>query len=149
MTRPDHIARWQSGRRFLSPNGDLVSTVSDYLRFAQMMLNGGELDGARIVSRKTIDLVTAIVVENSELGRIRAALPGFGYSLGFGVQESLAATGMPGSVGLYGWSGWGDTYFFVDPEEQLIGAFLTQVYPGGTYDLRESLQTFTFQALID
>ena len=149
VTRAGHIARWQSGRRFLSPNGDLVSTVSDYLRFAQMMLNGGELDGVRIVSRKTIELVTAIVVENADLGRIRAPMPGFGYSLGFGVLENLAATGMPGTVGAYGWSGWGDTYFFVDPKEQLIGAFFTQVYPGGTYDLRESLQTFTYQALID
>ena len=149
VTRADHMARWQPGMRFLSPNGGMVSTVSDYLRFAQMMLNGGELDGARIASRKTIDLITAIVVENSELGRIQPELPGFGYSLGFGVLENLAATGMPGSVGLYGWSGWGDTYFFVDPAEQLIGAFFTQVYPGGTYDLRESLQTFTYQALID
>ena len=149
VTRADHMARWQPGRRFLSPNGGMVSTVSDYLRFAQMMLNGGELDGVRVVSRKTVELMTAIVVENAELGLIQAALPGFGYSLGFGVLENLAATGMPGSVGLYGWSGWGDTYFFVDPTEQLIGAFFTQVYPGGTYDLRESLQTFTYQALID
>ena len=149
VTRPDHIARWQSGRRFLSPNGGLVSTVSDYLRFAQMMLNGGELDGVRIVSRKTIDLITTIVAKNSELGRIRAALPGFGYSLGFGVLENLAASGIPGTVGEYEWAGWGDTYFFVDPTEQLIGLFFTQVYPGGTYNLRESLLTFTYQALID
>ena len=149
VTRANHMALWQPGRRFLSPNGGMVSTASDYLRFAQMMLNGGELDGVRIVSRKTIDLITAIVVENADLGLIRAPMPGFGYSLGFGVLENLAATGMPGTVGAYGWSGWGDTYFFVDPKEQLIGAFFTQVYPGGTYDLRESLQTFTYQALID
>ncbi len=149
VIRADHLARWQPGRRFLSPNGDLVSTVSDYLRFAQMMLNGGELDGVRIVSRKTIDLMTAIVVENAKLGRIRSALPGYGYSLGFGVLENLAASGIPGTVGEYEWSGWGDTYFFVDPTEQLIGLFFTQVYPGGTHKLRESLLTFTYQALID
>ncbi|MYF11971.1 MAG: beta-lactamase family protein [Gammaproteobacteria bacterium] len=149
VTRADHIARWRPGRRFLSPNGGMVSTVSDYLRFAQMMLGGGQLAGARIVSRKTIDLITATVVGNAELGLIRAALPGYGYSLGFGVLESVAESGKPGSLGQYEWAGWGDTYFFVDPKEQLIGLFFTQVYPGGTYGLRESLTSFTYQALID
>ena len=149
VTRPEHRARWQPGMRFLSPNGGMVSTVSDYLRFARMMLNGGELDGIRIVSRKTIDLITAIVVGNAQLGAIRPALPGYGYSLGFGVREHLAAAGIPGTVGEYEWAGWGDTYFFVDPAEQLIGLFFTQVYPGGTYNLRESLLNFTYQALND
>ena len=149
VTRPEHLARWQPGRRFLSPNGGLVSTVSDYLRFAQMMLNGGELDGVRIVSRKTIDLLTAVVVRNAESPLLRSEMPGYGYSLGFGVLEDLAASGKPGSPGEYEWSGWGDTLFFVDPTEQLIGLFFTQVYPGGQYDLRERLQTFTYQALID
>ena len=149
VTQAGHIVRWQPGRRFLSPNSGMVSTVSDYLRFAQMMLNGGELDGVRIVSRKTVDLMTAIVVENAELGLIRAALPGYGYSLGFGVLENLAASAKPGTLGQYEWAGWGDTYFFVDPNEQLIGLFFTQVYPGGTYGLRESLTSFTYQALID
>ena len=149
VTRADHVARWRPGMRFLSPNSGMVSTVSDYLRFAQMMLGGGELDGVRIVSRKTIDLITATVVENAELGLIRPALPGYGYSLGFGVLENVAESGKPGSPGQYEWAGWGDTYFFVDPTEQLVGLFFTQVYPGGTYGLRESLTSFTYQALID
>ena len=149
VTRPEHTARWQPGNRFLSPNGGLVSSVSDYLRFAQMMLNGGELDGARIVSRKTIELLTAIVVENADAPLLRAELPGYGYSLGFGVLEDLAASGKPGTRGQYEWAGAGDTYFFVDPTEQLIGLFFTQVYPAGTYKLREWLPTLTYQALID
>ena len=148
-TSPEHMARWQPGRRFFSPNGGLVSTVSDYLRFAQMMLNGGELDGARIVSRKTIELLTAIVVENAQAPLLRNELPGYGYSLGFGVLEDLAASGKPGTLGQYEWAGAGDTYFFVDPAEQLIGLFFTQVYPAGTYKLREWLPTLTYQALID
>ena len=149
VTSAGHMARWQPGMRFLSPNGGMVSTASDYLRFAQMMLGGGDLDGARIVSRKTVELMTAVVVENAELGLIRSALPGYGYSLGFGVLENVAESGKPGSPGQYEWAGWGDTYFFVDPAEQLVGLFFTQVYPGGTYGLRESLTSFTYQALID
>ena len=149
VTGAEHMARWQPGRRFLSPSGGMVSTVADYLRFTRMMLNGGELDGVRILSRKTVELLTAIVVENAELGVIRAALPGYGYALGFGVLENLAASVKPGSLGQYEWAGWGDTYFFVDPKEQLIGLFFTQVYPGGTYGLRESLTSFAYQALID
>ena len=149
VTRPEHVARWQPGRRFLSPNGGLVSTVSDYLRFAQMMLNGGELDGVRIVSRKTVDLITSVVVENEESTFLQAATPVYGYALGFAVREDLAAAGLPGTVGEYFWGGAADTYFFIDPTEQLIGLFFTQVYPAGSYSLRESLQTFTYQALID
>ena len=149
VTRADHTARWQPGIRFLSPNSGLVSTVSDYLRFTQMMLNGGELDGARIVSRKTIELLTAVVVENGDAPLLRTELPGYGYSLGFGVLEDLAASGKPGTLGQYEWAGAGDTYFFVDPTEQLIGMFFTQVYPAGTYKLREWLPTLTYQALID
>ena len=150
VSRPDYDVRWQpGGTRFLSPNSGMVSSVADYLRFAQMMLNGGELDGARIVSRKTIDLLTAIVVDNADLGLIRPALPGYGYSLGFGVLQNLADSGIPGTVGEYEWAGAADTYFFVDPTEQLIGMFFTQVYPAGTYDLRRSLLTLTYQALVD
>ena len=149
VTRADHTARWQPGQRFLSPNSGLVSTVSDYMRFAQMMLNGGELDGARIVSRKTIELLTAVVVENGDAPLLQAELPGYGYSLGFGVLEDLAESGKPGTPGQYEWAGAGDTYFFVDPTEQLIGMFFTQVYPAGTYRLRERLTTLTYQALID
>ena len=97
VTRPDHNARWQPGRRFLSPNGGMVSTVSDYLRFAQMMLNGGELNGNRIVSRKTIDLITSVVVENEESTLLQAATKGYCYALGVAVLEDLAASGMPGT----------------------------------------------------
>ena len=146
VTRTD---RWQPGSRFLSPNGGLISTVSDYLRFSQMMLNGGELDGARIVSRKTIDLITSVVVENDESTFLQTATPGYGYALGVAVREDLAAAGLPGTLGEYFWGGAADTYFFIDPTEQLIGLFFTQVYPAGSYSLRESLQTFTYQALID
>ena len=116
VTRADHMARWRPGWRFLSPNSGMVSTVSDYLRFAQMMLGGGELDGVRIVSRKTIDLITATVVENAELGLIRPALPGYGYSLGFGVLENVAESGKPGSPGQYEWAGWGRHLLFCGPQ---------------------------------
>lgn len=149
VTRPDHTARWQPGQRFLSPNGGMVSTVSDYLRFAQMMLNGGELNGNRIVSRKTIDLITSVVVENEESTLLQAATKGYGYALGVAVLEDLAASGMPGTLGEYFWGGAADTYFFVDPTEQLIGLFFTQVYPAGTLSLREALRTFSYQALVD
>jgi len=149
VTRPEYEMRWQPGNHFLSPNSGMVSTAADYLRFAQMMLNGGELDGKRVVSRKTIKLITSIVVENSESTLLQTATAGYGYALGVAVLEDLAASGLPGTLGEYFWAGAADTYFFVDPAEQLIGLFFTQVYPPGGYALREMLRTFSYQALID
>ena len=102
-----------------------------------------------MVSRKSIELMTSIVVENSESEFLQVATPGYGYALGVAVLDDVAASAKPGSAGEYFWGGAGDTYFFVDPGEQLVGLLFTQHYPAGVYRLREALQTFTYSALMD
>jgi CubicO group peptidase (beta-lactamase class C family) len=124
------VSNWDNVReasRRPSGGGGLISTAPDYLRFAQMLLNGGELDGARIISRKTFEymdsdhLGTAIV-------RGPIYLPGPGYSFGLGgavrLNDGLAST--PGSAGEFNWGGYGGTFFWIDPKEKLVGILMMQ-----------------------
>jgi CubicO group peptidase (beta-lactamase class C family) len=109
-----------------SGGGGLVSTAADYLRFCQMLLNGGELDGVRILSPATVRRMTT----NSLPPDIRfAGSPGFGstFGLGFGIRSDAAWSGVPGSVGSFTWSGRWGTYFWVDPAEQLIAIQLIHI----------------------
>jgi CubicO group peptidase (beta-lactamase class C family) len=120
-----HWSGARSARKRLSGGAALVSTAADYLRFAQMMLNGGSLDGVRIVSRKTVEYMTA-----DHLGSVRGPiyLPGAGYGFGLGVAVRLASgeANTPGSPGDYNWGGWGGTYFWVDPKEKLVAIWMMQ-----------------------
>jgi CubicO group peptidase (beta-lactamase class C family) len=118
-------------RPAIAPAGGegLVSTVSDYQRFAQMLLNGGSLDGACILSRKTIELMTsnhltAALLPFSLAGNI---FRGWGYGLGAAVLMDRNAAGIPHSNGTYFWRGAAGTSFFVDPQEGLIGILMTQL----------------------
>ena len=118
------------------PNNDSggaggVSTALDYLRFAQMLLNGGQLDGKHILSRTTVALMTS-----DQLGtRIEAPLtpgelllgtPGYTFGLGFAVRQGPGIAGVPGSAGEFMWAGYAGTYFWVDPKEQVVGVYMTQ-----------------------
>jgi CubicO group peptidase (beta-lactamase class C family) len=128
----------------------LYSTIGDYMRFAQMLLNGGELDGTRVLGRKTLSLMHSNHLPAAllpyELGG--APNPGFGFGLGSRVVMNVAETGGPGSVGEYGWVGAAKTYYWVDPAEDLVGVFMTQYMVG--FDLPEQdLRALTYQALID
>ena len=120
-----HWSGVRAPRKRLSGGAALTSTAGDYLRFAQMMLNGGSLDGTRIVSRKTVEYMTS-----DHLGGIRGPvyLPGAGYGFGLGVAVRLASgeANTPGSAGDYNWGGWGGTYFWVDPKERLIAIWMMQ-----------------------
>lgn len=108
-----------------------VSTASDYLRFTQMMVNGGRLDGARVLSRSTVALMTS-----DHLGtRIKAAVtpgevllqvPGYTFGLGFAVREAPGVAGVAGSQGEFMWGGWAGTYFWGDPKEEIAAVYLTQ-----------------------
>jgi CubicO group peptidase (beta-lactamase class C family) len=111
-----------------SGGGGLVSTAADYLRFCQMLLNGGELDGARILSPATIRRMTT----NSLPADVRSAGLPFGstFGLGFAIRNDVARSWVPGSVGSFGWSGVWGTYFSVDPAEQLIALQLVHVAHG-------------------
>jgi CubicO group peptidase (beta-lactamase class C family) len=113
---------------FESGGGGLVSTAADYARFLQMLLNGGTLDGRRLLSRKTVELMTA-----DHLGPITGApdllLPGHGFGLGFAVRLHAGIAHVPGSIGQYFWGGLAGTTFWIDPAEQLFALMLIQA-PG-------------------
>ncbi len=142
------LGLYEPGARLLSGGGGLVSTTGDYLRFCQMMLNGGELDGARILSPKTVQLMTRGQVSPDRRGDLNERAPGIDMGLGFGVVEDLGATGRPDSVGEYNWGGAASTQFFIDPRERIVAVLSTQFMPSSTYPLREELRALIYQALV-
>jgi len=110
--------------RFLCGGACMVSTATDYYRFLQMLLNGGELEGVRILSRKSVELMTA---DHLGSGITRGDLsPGYGFGLGFAVRITPGEASSLGSVGDYSWGGLYGTSFFVDPKERLIGILMMQ-----------------------
>ncbi len=149
VTREEHEQRWKPGYKFRSGGGGLVSTTADYLRFAQMLLNRGELEGERMLAPKTLDLMTLPVVHQQDSAFLQVATKGYGFGLGFAVLQDVSLSGQPGTVGQYFWAGAADTYFFVDPAEELIAVFMTQRYPAGILQLREEFQSFVYQALVN
>ena len=135
----------------LSGGGGLVSTMTDYLRFAQMLLNGGELDGIRLLGRKTVTLMTTNRLPEQILPITIPILPlhAFGFGLGFEITMSVTDSQGFESVGNYGWGGAASTHFWIDPQEEVIGLLMTQFMPTGHYPLEEQLKVLTYQALID
>jgi CubicO group peptidase (beta-lactamase class C family) len=135
----------------LSGGAGLVSTASDYMRFAQMLLNGGELNGTRLLGRKTINLMSSNHLPDDlipiQLGS--NTLHGCGFGLGFRVLVDVAQAGQLGTAGEYGWGGYASTSFFVDPDENLIGLVLTQLAPSYTYPIRDQMKVLVYQALVD
>jgi CubicO group peptidase (beta-lactamase class C family) len=121
---PATSAKVLGPKTFFSAGGGLLSTAADYSRFAQMLLNGGILDGNRIIGRKTIELMT---MNHTGDFNIYPEGPGYGYGLGFSVRLSLSANPLIGTVGTYGWNGAHITYYFADPKEDLFGLMFTQV----------------------
>jgi CubicO group peptidase (beta-lactamase class C family) len=132
---------------FESGGGGLVSTASDYARFLQMLLDGGTLDGHRLLSRKTIELMTA-----DHLGPITGAsdllLPGHGFGLGFAVRLHAGLAYVPGSVGQYFWGGLAGTTFWVDPAERLFAMLLVQA-PGQRDYYRTLYRDLVYSAFDD
>ncbi len=127
--------------------GGLAGTAEDYLKFCQMLLNGGVLDGKRLVSRKTIELMTS-----NHIGRIplwQENLQGYRFGLGFRVREHNGEAAMLGSVGSYGWGGAYGTYFWIDPQEQMIGIVMIQLMPYAHINLRPEFQNTATAAIVD
>ena len=127
-----------------SGGAGLVSTAHDYARFAQMLLNGGELDGVRILGRKTIELMTVDHLDGVPTGFLE---PGWGFGLGFTVKTEAGLDGMPDSVGSYSWIGVQGTSFWVDPEEDLIGVFMIHIRPNRDITFRQQFRRLVYQAL--
>ena len=122
-----------------------MSSAVDYLHFAQMLLNGGELDGKRILSRKSVELMTT-----DHLGDIPGLWsPGYGFGLGFAVLEDVGATGALGSAGEFNWGGAAGTRFWVDPKEGLIGIYMIQILPHTGLPYGTEFRSFTYQAISD
>ncbi len=144
---PDTNARHvREPHKYFSGSGGLVSTAADYYRFHQMMLDGGELDGARVLGRRTVELMTANHTGDHGLW-LRG--PGYGFGLGYSVVTDMGASAMPASVGSYSWGGAFCTVFWVDPQEELIGILMTQVRPYTHLNIRQDLQTLAYQAIVD
>ena len=130
---------------FHSGGGGLQSTAADYLRFCQMVLNGGELDGVRLLGRKTAELVTMSHVPPDWLAPKRT---GTGFGLGFSVVTNVADTHTIGSLGTCSWGGMASTTFWVDPAEELIGVFMTQLV-GADSPFHAQFRVLTYQALTE
>jgi CubicO group peptidase (beta-lactamase class C family) len=131
-----------------------VSTASDYLRFGQMMLNGGELDGRRILSRTTIALMTSdhlppTIRQTVQPGEQLLGVQGYTFGLGFAVRKEQGLAGVHGSAGEYTWAGYAGTYFWIDPKEQLVGILMTQAPGPSRAYYRRMLRALTYQAIAD
>jgi len=135
---------------FVRGGHGLFGTIGDYFRFAQMLANGGELDGERIIGRKTLELMHSNHVPASllplEVGGL--PIPGYGFGLGSRVLMDAARSSAPGSIGEFGWSGAAKTYYWVDPKEQVVGLFMTQSMM--SFDLPDfDLRALAYQAIED
>jgi CubicO group peptidase (beta-lactamase class C family) len=128
----------------------LFSTATDYLRFAQMLLNRGKLDGVRLLSPKIVDFMHMNHVSPKLLPCEIAGIPrlGYGFGLGSRVRLNVAEAGVPGSIGEYGWAGAARTYYWVDPQEELIGVMMTQFMMAVDF-LDRDFQVLAYQAMLD
>jgi CubicO group peptidase (beta-lactamase class C family) len=140
---------------FISGGGGLVSTAADYLKFARMLLNGGEFDGRRLVSPRTLRLMTSNHLPGGrDLGSMSISLfseatyQGVGFGLGFAMAMDPARTLLPESPGNFYWGGAAGTYFWVDPAEELIVVFMTQLLGYGP-ELRRELKTLVYSAIAE
>jgi len=141
---------------FISGGGGLCSTAADYLTFCRALLNGGELGGVRLIGPKTLALMTSNHLPGGrdlpEMSRSlfsEATYDGIGFGLGFSVTLNPARTLIPGSAGEYSWGGAATTSFWIDPAEELIAIFMTQLTPSSTYPVRRELRTMVYAAITD
>jgi CubicO group peptidase (beta-lactamase class C family) len=141
---PDRARDYIEPPTYFSGGGGLVSTAADYLRFAQMLLNGGELEGTRILGRETVELMT-----RDHLGDIPiwGDVGSYGFGLGFMVNPDRGDSGSILSPGSFGWGGMAHTTFWVDPEEELIGIFLIQILPRAPIAYRDLFKPLVYQAI--
>jgi len=147
-------SRYLKPRTVNSGGGGLVSTASDYLRFCKFMLNKGELDGVRLLGRKTVELMTMnhLKGDMADMGTPRwseSTAEGIGFGLGFSVTLDPAKAHIVGSRGEFSWGGAASTTFWCDPAEDMAAVMLTQLMPSSTYPLRRELRVLAYQAIVD
>ena len=141
---------------FISGGGGLCSTAADYLTFCRALINGGELGGVRLIGPKTLALMTSNHLPGGrdlpEMSRSlfsEATYNGIGFGLGFSVTMNPTQTLIPGSAGEYAWGGAASTAFWIDPAEELIAIFMTQVLPSSAYPIRRELRTMVYAGITD
>jgi len=141
---------------FYSGGGGMVSTAADYMKFCQMLMNGGEANGTRFLGRKTLAFMTLNHLPGgkdlTDLSRSmfsEATNAGIGFGLGFAVNTDLTKNLIAGSKGEFFWSGAASTAFWVDPSEDLTVVFMTQLLPSSTYPIRRELRTLVYAAIDD
>ena len=142
-------------RKMLSGGGGLLSTMSDYYRFCSMLLNQGELDGTRIIGRKTLAMMASNhlpdnkdLTEMSQSAFSETTYQGVGFGLGFSVILDPVKTQSLTDVGEYGWGGAAPTVFWVNPKEEMVVIFLTQLLPSSTYQVRRELRSLIYSSLM-
>lgn len=153
----DAKSRYSAPRDFNGGGSGLISTALDYYKFLQMLLNGGEYNGSRILSRKTVELMTLNHLPNNKTmadmgssgGFSEVRYNGMGYGLSMAVTTDPAASQNPLSTGSFNWGGMASTYFWVDPKEDLLGIFMTQFIPSDAFPLRPQMQTMVYGSFID
>lgn len=133
--------------RIFSGGGGLAGTAEDYFSFCQMLLNGGQFNGTRLVSRKTVEMMTANHI--AKLPLWQDTYRGYGFGLGFRVRQDLGESSTLGSVGEYGWGGAYGTFFWIDPKEQCIGILMIQLMPYAHLNIRPEFQNAVTQAILD
>lgn len=140
--------------KMLSGGGGLFSTLSDYYNFASMLLNKGELNGTRVIGRKTLEYMTMNhlpdgkdLTEMSESAFSETPYAGVGFGLGFSVMTDPAKSQTLSDVGEFGWGGMASTVFFINPKEDMLVIFLTQLVPSSTYQVRRELRSLVYSAL--
>lgn len=153
LERADPIgSAWPDAGLELGGEG-LFSTIDDFARFGQMLLNGGQLDGRRILGRKTVEFMTTNHLSglpDPRLPDLYAAIgPALGFGLGVAVRIDPGRSGYPGSIGQFGWGGAASTHCQVDPQEQIVALVLSQHFPFHDNGLFEAFATGYYQALVD
>ena len=140
----------------LGGGGSLCGTAGDYLRFCHMLLNRGELDGTRLLGSRTVDYMTRNHLPDNadleEFGRplfAETSFDGVGFGLGFSVNMDPVANKTLSSKGEYAWGGAASTAFWIDPVEEIVAVFLTQLLPSSTHPIRPELKQLVYQALVD
>ena len=141
---PNAVPSFLQSMGMQSGGGGLTSTAYDYLRFCQMMLNGGQYEGTRLLSRKTVQLMSS-----DNLGTIPGMGPGTGFGLGFAVSKAPGEAGMIGSPGEYNWGGAAGTKFWIDPQEELIGIYMIQILPHTNLEYGSEFRVLTYQSIAD
>lgn len=138
--------------KFLSGNGGLFSTATDYMIFSQMLLNKGKYNGIRLLGSRTVDLMTSNHISNEIMPDddfFGPLLSGMGFGFGFAVLQDNVQSNIIGSEGSYWWSGSGNTYFYIDPKEEMILILMSQFVPNYYYPVFKQLRVLSYQAIAD